>query len=749
MTEWIGTARDVTERKPAKAAQRRSEEWLAGQKEAFQSALNGAPLAQSLGILARTAIEQTDRNSRCAFYIANGDGTKLHHLLGMSEPYARLVDGFKIGLDSLACGLAMATGEPVITPDVLLEPRWKSWLWLAQEHHFRACWSFPVKTFGGAVVGTFAMYFSEPRSSAPGDLELAATLTTTAAIIISRHQEADQRERAVLALRESEARLQAAVTLVKLGCYSWNPQTNELQWDDTSRAMWGLPAGAPVDYALWRASIHPEDLSRVDAAVQQCIDPSGDGIYDIEFRVIGRMDGVERWIATCGQTQFDANTPVSFFGVALDITDRKRIERSLERRVEARTHELEEANQRLRSQIERREKAEAEVEQLLRLEAIGQITSGIAHDFNNLSCVVLINARLLSHKIHDDDDREGIQLICDAAEHGVKLTTQLLAFSRKQRLTPEAVDFNRTIAGMRDLLSATMGGTIRLKTRFAHDLWPAAVDPTQIQSIILNLVINARDAMTAGGLLTLETFNITIENESAGPLAPPPGQYVGLTVSDTGIGIPDDVLPHIFEPFFTTKKPGRNSGLGLAQVFGFAKQSGGGVKIETCVGKGTSVKVFLPRAEDSLSHQQKAEAGQDTPSNMTVRILVVDDDESVLRSMLRMLKAVGYSALGAASGAEALELIARDSKIDLVLVDFAMPDMTGVDLAKAIQAKNRSLPVLLVTGYADREGLLNLDEAQILQKPYSEQELVKRITSILGSPHETEYKAVRRETGKE
>jgi PAS domain S-box-containing protein len=659
----------------------------------------------------------------------------------MSESYARLVDGFKIGLDSLACGLAVATGEPVITPDVLLEPRWKSWLWLAQEHDFRACWSFPVKTFGGTVVGTFAMYFSEPRSPTPGDLELAATLTTTAAIIISRHQEADQRERAGLALRESEARLQAAVNLVKLGCYSWNPQTDELQWDDTLRAMWGLPAGAPVDHALWRACIHPEDLSRVEAAVQQCSDPSGDGIYDIEYRVIGRMDGVERWVATRGQTQFNANTPVSFFGVALDITDRKRIEGSLERRVEARTRELEEANQRLRSQIERREKAEAEVEQLLRLEAIGQITSGIAHDFNNLLFVVLINARLLSHRIHDDDDRKGIQLICDAAEHGVKLTTQLLAFSRKQRLTPEAVDFNRTIAGMRDLLSATMGGTIRLKTTVADDLWPAAVDPTQIQSIILNLVINARDAMTAGGLLTLETFNITIDNVSAGPLHPPPGQYVGLTVSDTGIGIPDDVLPHIFEPFFTTKKPGRNSGLGLAQVFGFAKQSGGGVEIETCVGKGTSVKVFLPRAEDSLNHQQKAEAGQDTPANMTVRILVVDDDESVLRSMLRMLKAAGYSALRAASGAEALELIARDSKIDLVLSDFAMPDMTGVDLAKAIRATNRSLPVLLVTGYADREGLSNLDEAQILQKPFSEQELVKRIMSILGSPHETEYKA--------
>jgi PAS domain S-box-containing protein len=200
-------------------------------------------------------------------------------------------------------------------------------------------------------------------------------------------------------LRESEARLQAAVDLARLGRYAWNPQTNEVQWDDTLRAMWGLAAGAPVDYDVWRSCVHPDDLARVEAAIQRCADPRSDGVYDIEYRVIGKTDGVERWIATRGQTNFENNVPVSFFGVALEITDRKRIERRLERRVEERTRELEETNQQLRAQIEQREIAEAASQQLQRLDGIGQITSGVAHDFNNLLSVVLTNARMLSRNL--------------------------------------------------------------------------------------------------------------------------------------------------------------------------------------------------------------------------------------------------------------------------------------------------------------------------------------------------------------
>jgi PAS domain S-box-containing protein len=573
------------------------------------------------------------------------------------------------------------------------------------------------------------MYFRAPRAPTPQDLELATTLTDTASIIISRHQEAEERTRAVRALRESEARLQAAVNLVNLGRYSWNPQTNELQWDDTLKAMWGLPADTPVDYALWLATVHPDDVAKVKAAIQQCSDPRGDGVYDVEYRVIERTDDAERWIATRGQMHFDNQTPVSFYGVALDITDRKRIEQTLASHVEARTRELQDANAELRLQIEQREKAEAEVQQLHRLEAIGQITSGIAHDFNNLLSVVLTNARLLSRKMHDADDQESIQLIRDAAERGAKLTAQLLAFSRKQRLVPLAVNLNNTISTMSDLLSAFLGGTIRLRTALAGDLWLASVDPTQMESVILNLSINARDAMMSGGVLTLETFNAIIDTCSPGPVEPAPGQYVGLAVNDTGAGIPDDVVPRVFEPFFTTKTLGRGSGLGLAQVLGFAKQSGGGVKLETRVGVGTSVKVFLPRAEGKANREQE-ERTEQGPSKVTARILVVDDDKAVLRSTTRLLDALGYATVAGESGAEALQLLEAGSQIDLVLADFAMPEMTGVELAKAIRA-NTNLPVIIATGFLDREGISDIDETRILQKPFTNSELTQKIKSAL------------------
>jgi PAS domain S-box-containing protein len=535
------------------------------------------------------------------------------------------------------------------------------------------------------------------------------------------------------ALRESEARLQAAVDLVKLGRYAWNLQTNELQWDDTLRAMWGLPAGAPVDYELWRSGVHPDDLACVEAAIQRCTDPRGDGVYDIEYRVIGKMDGVERWIATRGRTNFENDVPVSFFGVALEVTDRKRIERRLERRVEDRTRELEEANRELRSQMEKREIAEAEVQELQRLDAIGQITSGVAHDFNNLLSVVLTNARLLSRTVRSADDQEGIELIRTAAERGAKLIAQLLAFSREQRLEPREVDLNSKIVGMSNLLSVTLGGTVQLKMTFSPDLWPALVDPNQIEMIVLNLAINARDAMQPGGTLTLETFNTVIESEPVRPEEPSPGDYVGLAVKDTGIGIPDEVLPHVFEPFFTTKEAGKGSGLGLAQVFGFAKQSGGGVRIETRLGQGTAVKIFLPRAGvDVADHQADFVDAIKRPQTMKrLRVLVVDDDKAVLKSTVRMLDSLGYATASAESAIEALRLLARNQEIDLVLADFAMPEMSGGEFAKAICAMRPILPVILMTGYRDLNVRKEFNDLRIILKPFTEDDLVNAIGAAL------------------
>ena len=303
---------------------------------------------------------------------------------------------------------------------------------------------------------------------------------------------------------------------------------------------------------------------------------------------------------------------------------------------------------------------------------------------------------------------------------------------------------------MRELLGATLGGTIQLQTALARDLSLALVDPTHIESIILNLAINARDAMQAGRTLILETFNAVIDD---GPLSPGelvPGNYVGLSVNDTGVGIPDDVLPLVFEPFFTTKEPGKGSGLGLSQVYGFAKQSGGGVVIDTRVGEGTSVKVFLPRFEDIPEDrgEESVDAEPDLRTEAKAVILLVDDDEVVLRTTLRMLVAVGYETVSAATGRDALRLIADGVKVDLVLADFAMPEMTGAELAKAIHGKRPDLPVVIVTGYGGREVLRDFGEAKILQKPYAENELLEKIASALRQPPlETRDAAARKSSG--
>jgi len=573
---------------------------------------------------------------------------------------------------------------------------------------------------GGPEEAFFTSYFTPIRDETGAVVaNLATAFETTNAV-----NEKAERDRAEWALRESEARLKAAVDLVKLGRYSWNPQTNKLEWDEKCRAMWGLPADATVDYDTWRTAVHPDDLGAVEAAIQRCTDPQGDGVYDVEYRVLGN-DGRERWIATRGQTHFENDKPVWFYGVAIDVTNRKRIEKTLERRVVARTRELEEANNALRSQIAQREMAEAAVQQLQRLDAIGQITTGVAHDFNNLLSVVLTNARLLSRTVQGPHDQEGIELIQTAADRGAKLIAQLLAFSRQQRLEPLEVDLNSKLVGMSNLLSVTLGGTVKLKTTFSPDLWPALVDPNQIELIVLNLAINARDAMQPGGTLTLETFNTVIESESFRPEEPSPGDYVGLAVKDTGTGIPDHVLPHVFEPFFTTKEPGKGSGLGLAQVFGIAKQSGGGVRIETRLGQGTAVKIFLPRAGvDVADHEAGFVDASKRPQTMKrLRVLVVDDDKAVLKSTVRMLDCLGYPTASAESGTEALRVLASNQEIDLVLADFAMPEMSGGELAKVIRAMRPTLPIILITGYSDVDVLKEFNDLRIILKPFTEDDL--------------------------
>ncbi|SFF68738.1 response regulator [Methylobacterium sp. yr596] len=411
---------------------------------------------------------------------------------------------------------------------------------------------------------------------------------------------------------------------------------------------------------------------------------------------------------------------------------------SLEQRVAERTRELAEANTALQHQIAERERIEDALRQAQRLEAVGQLTSGVAHDFNNLLTVIAGNIEFLERAVFDDRSRRRLEMMRGAAERGARLTAQLLAFSRRQKLEPVPVQLNRTVASMRDLLQSSMGGSSRIEMTLQPDLWPALVDATQIELIILNLAINARDAMAVGGCLTIETANVRLTSPPARVEEPNPGEYAMVAVSDTGTGIPAEVLARVFEPFFTTKEVGKGSGLGLAQVYGFAKQSGGGVRIDIRVGEGTSVRVYLPRAagEAALHELRPALADVSLARDASDKrvVLVVDDDSAVRDITTTRLAEAGYAVREAGSGLAAIQALEADAAVDLAVLDFAMPGMNGVEVATVIRSRWPAIQILFVTGYADHTALSQVDvggDDRVVQKPFRGEDLERKVASIL------------------
>jgi len=462
---------------------------------------------------------------------------------------------------------------------------------------------------------------------------------------------------------------------------------------------------------LWEL-IHPEDLEATARETESIA--SG----NISTRFVNRMrhaNGDYRWLSWTIVPEDGL-----MYAAVRDITDERAV-----------VDELAAANTLLREQIAERERAESALQQMQRLEVVGQLTAGVAHDFNNLLTVILASASfvlkdLQSGKLQRTQAR--MQNIIDAGERGAKLTSQLLSFSRRQRLQPAPVNLNTTIAGMRQLLTKALGSKVWLEIALAEDLASSLVDPTQTEMIILNLAINSRDAMPMGGAVTIRTANVIVEAPATRPENPEPGAYVLLSISDTGEGMSEEVIAKAFEPFFTTKEVGKGSGLGLAQVYGFAKQSGGGVAIQTQVGVGTTVNVYLPReALDSPVEEQGVE-----PSNpagtLKARILLVDDDDDVRDVTATLLRDMGHRVRMASTGLAALESI--DDQIDLVITDFAMPGMTGAELAKLMRQSRPELKFLFITGYADTD-ILGLNEAFVVQKPYQQDVLKRQIEKIL------------------
>ena len=413
---------------------------------------------------------------------------------------------------------------------------------------------------------------------------------------------------------------------------------------------------------------------------------------------------------------------------------------TLEEKVAARTRDLAAANDRLTKEIAERERAEARLVQAQKMEAVGQLTGGIAHDFNNLLTAVVGSLDLLLRRTDDEKLRRLARNALQAAERGAELTSQLLAFSRRQRLSPTPVQPNDIVSGMGDLVARTIGPHVRVETRLEPDLWLALADPTQLEVMILNLAINARDAMPAGGRLTIATRNIqSVPPALSGELKP--RQYVAISVADTGTGMSPQVLAKAFEPFFTTKEPGKGTGLGLAQLYGFAKQSGGTARIESHEGEGTVVTIYLPRTEQSLGVQPETAAP--AAAGGTARLLIVDDDDDVRMVAAAMVEELGYQVESAASGAEALSL-AEQEPFALMLTDIAMPGMSGVELARRMREVAPDMKIAFASGYADIQTFgEELASEIVLKKPYRMHEVAARIEAMLAEPSDKRSNVLR------
>jgi signal transduction histidine kinase/CheY-like chemotaxis protein len=406
----------------------------------------------------------------------------------------------------------------------------------------------------------------------------------------------------------------------------------------------------------------------------------------------------------------------------------------LEAQVAARTAELAAANEELRAQMAERSRMEAILRQAQKIEAVGRLTGGVAHDFNNLLMVIAGGLEMLEHQTDLARRRRLIDGMRQAAQRGAGLTRQLLAFSRRSALKPEAVDLKLQIGAMREILDRSLRGDVHVTVHFSDDLWPVAVDPAELELVILNLAVNARDAMPSGGVIEIRADNAP--GYSDGMLA---GDFVRLSVVDQGTGMSDEVKAHVFEPFYTTKDIGHGSGLGLAQVHGFAVQSGGTVQIDSELGRGSVVTLFLPRSHEAPAavephtHGAPIEPRRGAPRGS---VLVVEDDDEVAALVTEMLQYLGYEVTRAASAAAALGALANGRSVDLVFSDIMMPGgMNGVELAREIHRRRQDLPVLLTSGYAEAARESAAEEGvRVLPKPYRLEELAAALATAVSSP---------------
>jgi len=454
-----------------------------------------------------------------------------------------------------------------------------------------------------------------------------------------------------------------------------------------------------------------------------------------EFRIRRRDDDAERWIARRGEIVSDGGSGYRFVGVIYDVTAAKDAEQALR-------HLNETLEERVLQEIAVRQQTEDALRQAQKMEAVGQLTGGIAHDFNNLLTIITGNIDTVLRRITATDPRirRSLENALKGAERAAALTQRLLAFSRQQPLAPKQINIARLIAGMSDLLNRTISEAITIEILSDPDLWRAEVDPHQLENAILNLAVNARDAMANGGRLTIHAANICFDSDNPPPAGIATGFYILVSVADTGMGMSAETLERVFEPFFTTKEVGKGTGLGLSMVYGFIKQTGGHVDIRSTLDAGTTISLYLPAALVAAGEEPAQLDDHVALGSGSETILVVEDDDDVRAYTVEMLRELGYRVVEAHDPTSALRLLERqDEPVQLMLTDVVMPIMSGRDLADSARQLQPGLRVLFTSGYP-RDAIMQSgrleDGVELLSKPFTYIMLSERVRSLIDRcPH--------------
>lgn len=812
----VGFIVDITEHQ-------RAESLVSKQTRILEMIASGAMLSDVLDSLARM-IEEHSTGMLCSILLLDRNGTNLRHgaAPNLPETYIWAVDGMAIGPNAGSCGTAAYLGKPIIVTNIASDPLWKDGRDLALSHELRSCWSTPIFSKNGNVLGTFAMYYHQPKSPSLQDLQLLSIATHIAGIAIERKQAQEETEQAFTALKQSEARFRGLVEANIIGIILADLNGNiteandaflqmvghtrcelisgKLRWDKMTPAEYRsldegaiaelissgvctpfekefickdgrrvptLVGGAMIEESQQNAVCFVLDISDRKQAEQKireqanlldittdailvrglgnCIvfwnkgaerlygwkaeEAIGKNANELLYRLetLSQLENNQKSLAECGSWQ----------GELYQITkEGKEIIVASRWTVVPDEDEQHKSILTVNTDITEKKQLEAQFLRAQRLESIGTLASGIAHDLNNSLAPILMSVQLLENRLRDEQSQRILKTLETNTKRSADLVKQVLSFARGVEGKRITLQVEHLIKEIEQIVKQTFPKCIEIHTDISMiDIWPISADATQLHQVLMNLCVNARDAMPNGGILKISAKNQWIdENYARMNLDAKFGPYVVITVSDTGTGIPNHIIDRIFEPFFTTKELGKGTGLGLSTVMGIIKSHGGFVHVFSEPGKGTQFKTYLPVTQTNIVDTAQQHS-HELPKGRGELILVVDDEDSIREITRISLETHDYKVLSASDGVEAIALYVQHKKdIKAVLVDMMMPSMDGITTIRTLEKINPQVKVIAVSGISSTSQLAELVSSSVksfLPKPYTSEELLKNLHVVL------------------